>query len=449
MSENKTSTSTPYRTHTTKDVTSQQVGETIRLSGWIHVVRAQSKIVFLVVRDREGLMQCVVLPENDSAFTASKKLSQESVVSIEGTVVAAKQAPGGIEVQVKQLEVLSAADPLLPIPVVEKSGNETDQAVRLDYRWLDLRKPDKLLIFKVWTLVEEAYREYFIGQKFLQIHSPKLMSSPSESGAEVFEVKYFEGLAYLAQSPQFYKQMAMSAGFERVFEVGPVFRAEPSFTTRHATEFTGFDFEMSYISSHQDVMNTWSEAIVHTLKRVADEHGPAIKEKHGVEVVVPKLPFPQLTMKEAKALLADRKQVSDREGDLSPEEERALGEIAKQEYGHEFIYITEYPTSVRPFYHMRSQSDSAATLSFDLLWKGVEITTGAQREHRYDVLSQQAKEKGMNIELIQNYLNFFRYGCPPHGGAGIGPGRMIMLLLNLDSIREATYLYRGVKRLTP
>lgn len=439
----------PYRTHTTNELTTQQAGETVRLAGWAQTVRAQSKIVFIVLRDREGIVQCVVLPEAAEAFAEAKKLSEESVVAIEGTLVTSKQAPGGLEVQTQKLEVLSAAEPQLPIPIVEKSGNETDQSVRLDYRWLDLRKPNKLLIFKVWTLFEEAFREYLVGQKFLQIHSPKLMSSPSESGAEVFKVEYFDGSAYLAQSPQFYKQMAMAAGFERVFEVGPVFRAEPSFTTRHATEFTGFDFEMSFIASHQDVMALWAEAIVHMLQRVAHEYGPAIKETFGADVVVPTLPFPQLTMAEAKAILMKNNVVSDREGDLSPEEERALGKITREEHGHEFIYITEYPTSVRPFYHMRPTDNPAVTQSFDLLWKGMEITTGAQREHRYDVLSRQAQEKGMSLELLQHYLNFFRYGCPPHGGAGIGPGRMIMLLLNVDSIRETSYLYRGVKRLTP
>lgn len=441
--------SNQYRTHTTNELTSKQVGETVRLAGWVQILRAQSKVIFLVLRDREGTLQNVILRDNVEAFAVAKKLSQESVVAIEGEVVASPQAPGGVEVQVKQLEVLSVAEPQLPIPVVEKSGNETDQAVRLDYRWLDLRKPEKLLIFKIWTLFEEALREYFIKQKFLQIHSPKLMNAPSEGGAEVFKVKYFEGSAYLAQSPQFYKQMAMASGFERVFEIGPVFRAEPSFTTRHATEFTGFDFEMSFIKSHQDVMTLWAEAIKHTLQRLADEYGKAIKVTYGVDVVVPTLPFPQLTMAEAKALLKKNNVQSDREGDLSPEEERTMGELIRKQYGHEFVYVTEYPFTVRPFYHMRSAENPSATLSFDLLWKGVEITTGAQREHRHDILSAQAQEKGVGLDSIQYYLNFFRFGCPPHGGAGIGPARMVMLLLGLDSIREATYLYRGVKRLTP
>ncbi|OGY30995.1 MAG: aspartate--tRNA(Asn) ligase [Candidatus Andersenbacteria bacterium RIFCSPHIGHO2_02_FULL_45_11] len=440
---------TQYRTHMIGDLSSSLVGTSVRLAGWVHVVRAQSKIIFLVLRDYDGLVQCVVLPEHAEAFSVAKIVSQESVVSVEGTIVEAKQAQGGLEIQVTSLEVLSASNPELPIPVVERGGNETDQAIRLDYRWIDLRKPEKLLVFKIWTLFEEALRDFFIAERFLQIHSPKLMSSPSESGAEVFEVKYFERSAYLAQSPQFYKQMAMAAGFERVFEVGPVFRAEPSFTTRHATEFTGLDFEMSFIASHKDVMDIWSRAIASAMQRVADQYGEQIKQCYGIDVVVPSLPFPELTMEEAKALLSKRNITSEREGDLSPEEERALGGISKEKYGHEFIFITEYPASVRPFYHMRKEDDPNSTLSFDLIWKGVEITTGAQREHRYDILEAQAKEKGMKLDSIAHYLDFFRYGCPPHGGAGIGFGRMIMLMLNLESIREASYVYRGVKRLTP
>jgi len=442
-------TANQYRTHMVGDLNTSLIGTTVHLAGWVQVIRAQSKIIFLVLRDYDGLVQCVVLPEHEEAFSVAKKISQESVITVEGIIVAAKQAQSGFELQVTALTVISAADPQLPIPVVEKSENETDQAIRLDYRWLDLRKPQKLLVFKVWTHLEQALRDFFIEQKFLQIHSPKLMSSPSESGAEVFEVKYFDKLAYLAQSPQFYKQMAMAAGFERVFEIGPVFRAEPSFTTRHATEFTGFDFEISFITSHQDVIDIWSKAIAYALEQVKNKLGKEIQEHYGIDVVVPSFPFPQLTMSEAKALLAKKNIENERDGDLSPEEERALGTIAKEQYGHEFVFVTEYPSSVRPFYHMRKEDDANATLSFDLLWKGLEITTGAQREHRYDVLKKQAKEKGMQESSIQDYLNFFRYGCPPHGGAGIGFGRMVMLMLNLESIREASYVYRGVKRLTP
>jgi len=241
----------------------------------------------------------------------------------------------------------------------------------------------------------------------------------------------------------------MAAGFEKVFEVGPVFRAEPSFTSRHATEFTGYDAEMSYIESHQEVMAEEEKAIQHALKAVKEKHAEEIQKEFGREVIVPELPFPQLTMKEAKKILAGMGVPSEKEGDLSPEEERNICEYVKETKGHEFVFITAYPATVRAFYHMREESDPTITKSFDLLWNGIEITTGAQREHRYDILVKQALEKGMRLEGIQFYLNFFKYGCPPHGGFGMGPNRMMMKLLNIDNIREAMFVYRGVKRLEP
>ncbi|MBI4215296.1 MAG: aspartate--tRNA(Asn) ligase, partial [Parcubacteria group bacterium] len=296
---------------------------------------------------------------------------------------------------------------------------------------------------------EQSLREYWTRENFIEIHSPKLMGSPSESGAEVFEVRYFDRKAYLAQSPQFYKQMAMAAGFEKVFEVGPVFRAEPSFTSRHATEFTGYDCEFSFVESHQDVMLSEQKAIQYMLEKVKAAFGDEIKKVFGREVAVPSIPFPQVTMKEAKRILGELKVISEKEGDLSPEEEVQLCRYILEKQGHEFVFVTEYPAAVRAFYHMRLESDPQITKSFDLLWNGIEITTGAQREHRYEKLVAQASEKKMNLALLQFYLNFFRYGCPPHGGFGMGPSRMLMKLLNLSNVREACFLYRGVKRLEP
>ena len=263
------------------------------------------------------------------------------------------------------------------------------------------------------------------------------------------EVKYFERKAYLAQSPQFYKQMGMAAGFEKVFEVGPVFRANPSFTSRHDTEFTGYDVEISFVESHQDPMHEEEKAIRHALEKVKEGYGEEILKHYGRELVVPSLPFPQLTMKEAKEILGRLGVPSEKDGDLSPEEERKLSEYIKEKEGHEFVFVTEYPAEVRPFYHMRLESDPALTKSFDLLWDGLEITTGAQREHRYDVLIKQAKERGVKLGPIQFYLNFFKYGCPPHGGFGLGPSRMLMKVFNAANVREVTYLYRGIKRLEP
>ncbi len=427
----------------------EQTGERGKIAGFVQIIRDQGSIKFLLVRDITGIIQVVITKQNKEAMEVARTLSLESVVEIEGLIKEERQAPGGFEIAAEKIEILSLAAPELPIPVVHKGQEETDQSLRLDWRWLDLRKPKEALIFKIWTLLEAALREFWISHDYIEIHSPKLISAPSESGAEVFEVKYFERLAYLAQSPQFYKQMAMAAGFEKVFEVGPVFRAEPSFTSRHATEFTGYDAEISYIQSHYDVMAEEEQALQYIIQKIKDQYGQAIKDSFERDLVVPKIPFPKISLKEAKTILKKLGAPAEREHDLSPEEERRIGEYVKEKENHEFVFITEYPVSARPFYHMRDEKDPTLTKSFDLLWNGLEITTGAQREHRYEVLEKQAKEQGLGLESIQFYLNFFKYGCPPHGGFGLGPNRMIMKLLGLENIREAMFLYRGVRRLEP
>jgi aspartyl-tRNA synthetase len=330
---------------------------------------------------------------------------------------------------------------VLPIPVVtEKSGGETDQPTRLDYRWIDLRKSDKTKIFKVWTALEKGMRDYWTTNGYIQFYSPALMNAASEGGSEFFTVNYFDRKAYLSQSPQFYKQMAMAAGFEKVFAVGPVFRAEPSFTTRHLTEFTGWDIEVSYIESHHDVMDEEEKALISGFQAVKDA---------GIEVEVPTAPFPKMTMKEAKAKLIAVGVKGEKEHDLNPEEEKALGKLVKEEFNSDFVFVTDYHKSIRPFYHMRHEDNPDLTMSFDLLYRGVEITTGAKREHRPEVLEKQMIDKGVDPSTLQDYVQFFRYGCPPHGGAGLGPGRIIMGMLDLPNIREATYLPRDVKRLLP
>lgn len=423
------------------------VGKQVEIAGWVQTIRDQKKIKFLVIRDISGLIQTVVF-NDEKAPKVVDVLTLESVVKILGLVKAEKQAPGGVEIAIEDIEVLSLAAPELPIPVVEKSG-EVDQSKRMDWRFLDLRKPKKQLIFQVWTAMEQAFLDYCADNKYIEIHSPKFMSSPSEGSAELFEVKYFERKAYLAQSPQFYKQMAMASGFEKTFEIGPVFRANPSFTSRHDTEFTSYDIEISFIDSHHDVMAEEERFVVAMLNKIKEKYGDKIKEFFEKEVTVPSIPFPKITMSEAKKILSNSGVVSEDGTDLNPEEERWLSKYIKEQHGHEFVFVTDYPKSVRPFYHMRLESDSNLTKSFDLLFNGLEVTTGAQREHRYDILESQAKEKGLSLEPIQFYLNFFKFGCPPHGGVGFGPSRFVMQVLGLDNVREVTYLYRGVKRLEP
>ncbi len=417
------------------------VGEEVTVSGFVHAIRNQGSIKFLLIRDISGTTQCVVTKDSPEVFEAVADLSLESVVSIVGAVKAEKQAPGGFEIAAQHITVEAKAQNL-PIPVVvEKSGEAVDIVKRLDYRWLDLRREESQKIFKVWTALEKGFRKHVADGGFIQLYSPSFTSSASESGSEVFEVKYFDRKAYLAQSPQFYKQMAMAAGLEKVFMVGPVFRAEPSFTTRHMTEFTGWDFEISYIESHGDVMDELEQFLVKGFE--------AVKETGLVEVEVPTVPFPRITMADAKKLLSEKGVTSEREHDLSPEEERELAVLVREKYNHDFVYLIDWHKSVRPFYHMRHADNNDLTKSFDLLYRGLEIVTGAQREHRYQVLIEQAKEKGVVVEDVDYYIDFFRYGCPPHGGVGIGPGRIIMQLMGLSSVKEATFLPRDVKRLTP
>lgn len=421
---------------------SHHVGEQITLQGFANTIRRQGGIVFVLLRDLTGMAQCVVWKGNEQAFEAVKELTTESVVSVTGTVKAEPQAPGGFEVSVEEVQILSLADPELPIPVnVEKGAGDSDQSIRWDHRWLDLRRPEMLKTFKTWTALEAGFREYYASQGYVQVYTPSFMSTASESGSEVFEVKYFDRKAYLAQSPQFYKQMAMSAGFEKVFVMGPVFRAEPSFTTRHMTEFTGWDFEISYVESHYDVMAELEKVITSGFKKVA--------ETVDSEVTVPTMPFPKISMEEAKAKLSAAGIASEKAGDLSPEEERELCKMIKEETGSDFVFVTDYPITVRPFYHMRHGENLELTKSFDLLYRGLEITTGAQREHRVEILEKQALEKGMHLDELKDYIDFFRYGCPPHGGVGIGPGRIIMKLMEAASVKDVTFLPRDVKRLTP
>ncbi len=427
------------RLHTSE--IASHTGETIKIAGFVQAIRNQGSIKFLIIRDIKGLIQVVIL-KSSSAFAQVEGLTLESVVEIEGLAKVEKQAPSGYEIEATSMVVLSSAMPSLPIPVVvEKSGEESEISKRLDSRFIDLRKSENTKIFKVWTELEKGFRNYLLSAGYLQVYSPSFMSSASESGSEVFEVKYFDRKAYLAQSPQFYKQMAMSAGFERVFMTGPVFRAEPSFTTRHLTEFTGWDFELSYIESHHEVMDELEKSIVSGLE--------AVKSSGLVDCDVPVRPFPRITMLEAKQLLAKKGVLSEKEHDVSPEEERELAKIVKEKYNHDFVFLIDWHISARPFYHMRHADNKDITKSFDLLYKGLEITTGAQREHRYKVLEEQATEKGMILEELDYYINFFRFGCPPHGGVGIGPGRIVMQLLGLASVKEATFLPRDVKRLNP
>ncbi len=425
----------------------EHLGEQVTVRGWVNAVRDQKRMQFVIVRDETGLVQMVLAKEDPPSELNERvsTLAVETALSLTGTAVADERVKlGGLEVRLEAMKVDSAAEPELPIA--------PDSALdkRIDWRYLDLRHPERRLIFEVQTTVEHAMREYWRKEGFMELHSPKFMGSASESGAELFKVEYFDRVAYLAQSPQFYKQMAMAAGFGKVFEVGPVFRANPSFTSRHDTEFTSVDVEIAWIDSHEDVMDFEERWLAHVLAVVKDVHGEQIERTFGAQLTVPTLPFPRVSLAEAKEMLRDLGHAVPGAGhDLDPPSERALSALIEETEGHEFTFVIDYPTTVRPFYHMRHAHDDTLTKSFDLLWRGLELTTGAQREHRYEQLMAQAYDKGVDPDAIQYYLDFFRFGAPPHGGFGFGLTRLLMQMLAQDNVREVTFLYRGPHRLEP
>ena len=416
-----------------------------RVQGFVENFRNKRTMAFIVVKDITGKLQITIEKEKHPEFSEMlDKLTIHSVVTFEGEVVASEYVKmGGKEMYPTAMKIESVAD-ALPIK------DDSDIDVRMDYRWIDLRRDKNHLMYEMQTTLTNAMREFLVERNFIEIHTPKLIAAASESGSDVFEVKYFDGLAYLAQSPQFYKQMAMASGLERIFETGPVFRAEKSYTNKHATEFTGFDLEFSYIDSFEDVMKMEEELLTYALKAVKEKHGEKIVELYGpeYEVIVPSLPFPRMKLSDVYSELEKRYGYTVPEelhGDLTTEAERMTKQLCKDMFGHEFLFITDYDAAERAFYHMRDEQ--GIPQGYDLIWRGVEITTGAQREHRYDVLKAQAEEKGL-AEDVKFYLEFFKYGCPPHGGFGLGIDRLTMLFLGL-SIKEVQFLFRGPNRLTP
>lgn len=432
------------------------IGSTVKVQGFIENLRNSKAMAFIVLKDITGKLQITVeKADHPELVDTIDTLTADSVITVTGKVVANDYVKmGGIEMIPTEIQVESIAD-ALPIARKAIAATKKKKAVerssidqRIDYRWVDLRTDENQLMFKAQSCMVNAMRRYLLEQNFIEIHTPKLIAAASESGSEVFKVDYFDGNAYLAQSPQFYKQMAMAAGFERIFETGPVFRAEKSFTSKHATEFSGFDLEFSYITSYRDVMKMEEELLKAGLAAVKEAYGDQIQEMFGQEVIVPETPFPVVTLAELyQGLEEDFGYVVDEaeKGDLTTEAERLSYDWVKKHYNHEFLFVTDYSAEKRAFYHMRDEN--GVPQGYDLIWRGVEITTGAQREHRYEVLKRQAEEKGL-AEDVKFYLEFFQYGCPPHGGFGLGIDRLTMLLVGLP-IKEAEFLFRGPNRLTP
>ena len=413
------------------------------ISGWAKKIRNTKYMYFIVLEDRSGSIQVSIEKENNKEMCEKLEgVLSDSIIEFTGKMHKSEYVKqGGKEFVPTSINILSKAE---ASPLEENANIDT----RMDYRWIDLRSKKNNLMLKVQSTFVEGMREFLYKNDFTEIHTPKLIGAASESGSEVFEVKYFDRKAYLAQSPQFYKQMAIASGLERVFEVAPAFRAENSNTYRHATEYTCFDVEFAYINSFNDVMDLEEDLLIAGLKKVKEKYESEINELFNTEVIIPTKPFPRIKLNDLYKELHERYNYeipSEDVGDMNSETEKLTSKFALEKYGHEFIFVTDFSKTKRAFYHMR---DNDIPLGYDLIWKGTEITTGAQREHRYEVLKKQCEEKGLGKD-VEFYLNFFKYGCPPHGGFGIGVDRLTMLLLNLPSLKEEMFIFRGPNRIEP
>lgn len=423
--------------------------ENVEIQGFVDNLRDLQYVQFLVITDGTGKVQVTIEKneENQNLNQIVSGMTIQSTVKVKGMLLESPKVKlNGMEIIPDEIVLTSVSAPELPINIKDKDSAEID--TRLDNRFLDLRNEYNVNIFRIQSKMVEAMRKFLYSKDFMEIHTPKLIGAASESGSEVFEVKYFDRKAYLAQSPQFYKQMAMAAGMNRIFEVGPVFRAENSNTNRHTTEFTGFDLEFSYIESFEDVMQLEEELLTDMLKEVKNSYGDLIQQLYGKEVIVPEHSFPRVKLSELYQILEEKYDYHVEEGakvDMTTEAEKLAYQYAMDEFHSEFIFITDFPKDKRAFYHMRK---NGIPQGYDLIWRGVEITTGAQREHRYELLREQAEEKGLKDD-VAFYLDFFKYGCPPHGGFGLGIDRLTMLLLGLPSLKESMFLFRGPNRLNP
>ena len=417
--------------------------EESKISGFASKIRDTKYMIFVILKDRTGSIQ--VSLDKGTQEELCKELDgvlSGSVIEFTGKMVKSEYVKqGGKEFLPTEVNVISKAE---ASPLEENANIDT----RLNYRWIDLRTDKNQLMLNVQSTFVEGMREHCYKENFTEIHSPKLIGAASESGSSVFEVEYFDRKAYLAQSPQFYKQMALASGLERVFEVAPCFRAENSNTNRHATEFTSFDIEMAYIDSFEDVMDFEEDLIIAGLTKVKEKYDEQIKDLFNTEVIIPTKTFPIIKLEDLYKEMEKRYgyQIPEYDvGDMNAEAEGLAYKYAMEVYGHEFIFITDFPKTKRAFYHMRKND---VPQGYDLIWRGTEITTGAQREHRYEVLKAQCEEKGLTKD-VEFYLQFFKYGCPAHGGFAIGIDRFNMLLLNIPSVKEEMFIFRGPNRLEP
>lgn len=416
------------------------------ISGWVEKIREQKTMQFIVLKDSTGSIQVAVekakTPEMASVVSG---LTRQSVVRFSGHAITAPMVKlGGIEFVPTTIEVESLAEDL---PIDEESCKE----LKMDYRWIDLRQDKERLIFEIRTYVEMVMREYFIDKGYIEIHSPKITTQCSEGGADVFALDYYGQKAYLTQSPQFYKQMAIASGFDKVFEIGAYYRAEKSYTARHTAEATCIDFELAHVKSHHEVMDVEEDWFIYVLTKVKEKYGTKIKEYFDIEVKLPEHKIPRLKISEVAKIFRETYGMDLEEGellDLDPEQEKLICEYSSKYLGSEAIFVTDYPAEARAFYSKKIDG-TLDCMSFDLLYRGWEMNSGAVREHRYAELKAQIEEHGVDSSKMSDYLDFFKYGCPPHGGMGFGIERFLAKLLDLPTLKETIFVFRGPSRIKP
>jgi len=437
-----------YRTHYSSQITEELHGKKVKVAGWVYEVKDLGGIKFLWLRDREGIVQ-ITAPKkkvNEEVFALIPKLNSEDVIAVEGVVNFTPKAKLGFEIIPEKIEILSRADSPLPLDPTGKVKAELD--TRLDNRFMDLRRPEVMAIFKIRSSVFKAVRDFFYQEGFIEIHTPKIIATATEGGTELFPMKYFERDAFLAQSPQLYKQIMMASGLDRVFEIAPIFRAEEHNTTRHLNEAWSIDAEMAFIESEDEVMGLLERLVAHAINYVREHNEKELKILD-LELEEPKLPFRRITYTQALEILKDLGKEIPWGEDIDTEGEKMLGQYIKETYDEDLYFIYQYPSEAKPFYIMKYDDKPEISRAFDLEYRGVEITSGGQREHRYEKLKEQIAEKGLKVESFEFYLKAFRYGMPPHGGFGLGAERLLKQMLNLNNIREVILFPRDRKRLEP
>ncbi|MBC7127661.1 MAG: aspartate--tRNA(Asn) ligase [Candidatus Methanosuratincola petrocarbonis] len=436
------------RTHYTAQVKPEDEGKEVTVAGWVHKIRDLGKLKFIVLRDRTGVLQVTIKKGgvDESMISLAEKLREEDVVAITGAVKATKIAPGGREIVPSRIEVISKT--LEPVPVSVSGNIESNLDTRLDHRVLDLRRPEVAAVFRVQSKLLEGMQEYLWKEGFQQVFTPCLMGAASESGAEVFPVVYFNKSAFLRQDPQLHRQLAVISGMDRIYDLGPSWRAELSHTPRHLCEHRGCAVELGFIKDEYDVMRVEEGLVRSGVAKVVSECGEEL-EALGKEISVPHAPFPEIRFPDVYAILEEYGKKVPYGEDYDRESETILARHVKEKHGSDFFFVNRFPFRVKPFYVMRVDEDPTWARSVDLVCKGLELSSGGQREHRYERIIGQIKEKGMSAVGLKWFTEFFRYGAPPHGGFNIGIERLTMQLLDLQNVQEAALFPRTPERLLP